>query len=790
MKQLFTLFLLLLPASMNLSAQEYYDLTDIYLKNARFDASIDFTVSDEGNLASGVKNIDHWPAYNSQPGKAAAVYQYGTAATFDGLSIPAVGPDGLQGSGLAMLADYAESSTQPTTVKYGQALKLAAGKYKFVAYWYNLSTQETVTSELSWVAATTKYSSRKTFAAGEWVKDSVLATVTVQKNKTGREGTLIVGFTNRQIKGAELPRLLLDRVVILRETPVGEGDIVIKKEELAAAIEQANAFYVEYGVQAIKTLSDQAQAVYDKADATMEEVLAVLYPLQNAIENAEWNYTKVVKMSFVRGATKCLVRLSPVGFENDGTLKYNVYLSNSPDDSVEGFRYDRTISSNGVIYVFDNINPCTLYYLHGSVTLSDGRVKYAEPVKFYTIPKGQVTCSYNNGGSAEENNRINNAINSALDYFNSMTSAIRNFNMGYSAGTPTADCNYTQTPWINMGANSSYQRTGTVMHEMQHGLGLIPYYTQWYNHVLREGVDGSGRGTGRWLGERAKEAVIFFSNDENDYLRGDFQHMWPYGINGASEDNGSEALYLANAAICQALGEDGLEHNIWVRHADPYYSFTQADTVKYYIKNESESRGFKTSFFKENAQGKVAWAEQTLAATLGDDHNAWYITFNPANQQYQFKNAATGKYLTLSGTTVSLSSTTTPGGNQNFHLMKGRVNAADDCDFRGYWLVRTSSWTPNCLNAGVNGAVGASALNLGDDAKTQRWVILTAEQLNYFDDGTLTAIDTLTPEVSQEAGERGVYDLQGRRLSAQPTKGRASLKSGVYIVNGKKVVVK
>ena len=44
----------------------------------------------------------------------------------------------------------------------------------------------------------------------------------------------------------------------------------------------------------------------------------------------------------------------------------------------------------------------------------------------------------------------------------------------------------------------------------------------------------------------------------------------------------------------------------------------------------------------------------------------------------------------------------------------------------------------------------------------------------------MTGIDNLTPALSK--GEGDYHDLQGRRV-VQPTK-------GVYIVNGKKVVVK
>ena len=42
------------------------------------------------------------------------------------------------------------------------------------------------------------------------------------------------------------------------------------------------------------------------------------------------------------------------------------------------------------------------------------------------------------------------------------------------------------------------------------------------------------------------------------HLTGDHIHFWPYGINGAHEDDGSDALYIIQSLIVQALGEDGL----------------------------------------------------------------------------------------------------------------------------------------------------------------------------------------------------------------------------------------
>ena len=86
------------------------------------------------------------------------------------------------------------------------------------------------------------------------------------------------------------------------------------------------------------------------------------------------------------------------------------------------------------------------------------------------------------------------------------------------------------------------------------------------------------------MGDRVTELLRFWENDASSVLNGDGTHMWPYGINGAHEDTGSEMLYIGCALIAQALGEDGLPPT--GGFCTPAYAFNQEDTIKYYIKNE------------------------------------------------------------------------------------------------------------------------------------------------------------------------------------------------------------
>lgn len=479
---------------------------------------------------------------------------------------------------------------------------------------------------------------------------------------------------------------------------------------------------------------------------------------------------------FARGATMAFGRIRSVKAES--IAERGFCWGETPDPTINDHKTTETLSNSGAIYVMKDLKPGTKYYMRAYVKTQTGKVGYGDAIKFYTIPKGNVTYSYNNGGDTEANNRVNNAATEACNIFNNLTEIRKKYNIGYSAGTPTADCYYADEPWMNMGANASYQRTGTIMHEMQHGMGLVPYSTQWNKDILRERLDGSGRGTGRWLGDRVSAFLDFWDNTTGSQLSGDYQHMWPYGINGASEDNGKLELYYANAMIGQALGEDGLEHRT-NQFAEPYYAFDQEDNIKYYLKNEAEERGLNTSFLIPNSNGLLTWKQMTPEEAVANDSVAWYITFTPSNQYYQFRNAATGQMMTYQAgfRTVNRTSITT---NDNFHLMRGRVDVTyGDTKKRGYWIIHpTGNWTPSALLARAAGMTSSEAFNITNDATAQRWLILTAAEMGVKEVDGISATT-----VSHSAADASYYDMQGRRVS-HPAK------KGLYIINGQKVIVR
>lgn len=464
--------------------------------------------------------------------------------------------------------------------------------------------------------------------------------------------------------------------------------------------------------------------------------------------------TVVTDSRYARGATMAFGRIKSVKANGSPISFRGFCCATNPNPTCEDILSSSTpLTHNdyGTIYCLEDLQPATLYYMRAYAKAKDGSIGYGDVIKFYTLPKGNITYSYNNGGSAAENQRINNALTQACDIFNNLTCINKHFNVGYGSGTPTADCNYRDEPWMNVGPNQSYQRTGTIMHEMQHGLGVIPYSTQWNKNILRETLDNEGRGTGHWLGERVSAFLDFWNNTSGSQLNGDYQHMWPYGINGAHEDGGDLWTYYANAMIGQALGEDGLEHR-YNTFADPCYIFMQEDTIKYYLKNEDADRGLYSAYLMPNATGALKWRTIATEDALQNDSAAWYITFTPNNQYYQLRNAATGQYMTYASNNFKTAKRTTLTASDNFHLMKGRVNVGSGKNAkRGYWLIHpTNDWSPTCLTANANSATTAQTFDLSNGATKQRWLILTADEIKVFEDAIVTQMraeinNTLVP---------------------------------------------
>lgn len=484
-----------------------------------------------------------------------------------------------------------------------------------------------------------------------------------------------------------------------------------------------------------QTAINDAQAVYDAASATDAQAEAAITALAEAsfafkILNAEGSGnvpTVVTDTRFVRGATWAFGRSTVSG---SNIMEEGFCWSEQPDPKVTDSRTTEYLDQKGKIYWLRDLKPATIYYMRAYAITKDYAVGYGDVIKFVTVPKGTIGHWYNNGGDEASNERINSAINTAIDYYWNNLTSIHDFGISvtFGSGTQTADCSYGGS--MRVGPNASYQQVGTIMHEAFHGIG-VGTHGMWWNGDMRS--DGN---RGVWLGDRVTETVRFWDNDATAVITGDDTHLWPYGCNGSHEDTHTDNQYCMMGILAQALNEDGLPGSGEIGYALPYYAYNHENGVKYYLKNEDENRGLYSAYLVETADHQLQWKAMSADEALANDAAAWYLTFTPSNQYYQLRNAATGYYITYASNTFKTAKHTTPTSADNLHLMRGRLDVGGR---RGYYIIHPeSSANPPALNAADNGKTAMASWSILRSAKSQRWLVMTADDIQDFEtNGTL-----------------------------------------------------
>lgn len=508
---------------------------------------------------------------------------------------------------------------------------------------------------------------------------------------------------------------------------------------LQAAIDSARGVYGNGSGNAADTLL----TVIHKNDTLVNNLNASLQSLQNGIPElyaAIFSYklangtgaapVVVTNPRFARGATMIFGRSTVTGVN---TIEEGFCWNTTSNPTIYDNRTTKNFWNNGAIYRIENLTPGTIYYVRAYAISSGYAVGYGKVLKVITIPMGKETYTLNGtpGSWGDNYDRINHALTGGTYYHNNLTS-IKNhhYSVYMNAGTPTAEGSY--GGYIQFGANPGYQQIGTAMHEMAHTIGVGQHF-MWYgpNSPLR--LYGS---TGPWLGERANNVLKFLDNDPSAQVQGDAMHFWPYGVNGAFEDNGSEFLYCANALIVEGLGEDGLPPT--GGFATPAYSFEQEDTAKYYIKTAETLTGRDVTFLAENKAGQLYSKIIPAKGALANDSSAWYITFIPSTGYYRIKNAATGKYFSYvnNGNGFTLVKTTAPNENNAFQLMAARytttfTNNGRAFTFKPYSIVWPESRIdPPALTANTDASAAATGFSFENSATTQHWLILSKQQLD------------------------------------------------------------
>ena len=407
-----------------------------------------------------------------------------------------------------------------------------------------------------------------------------------------------------------------------------------------------------------------------------------------------------------RGSIWIFGRLS---WSGSNVVEEGFCYSTSPNPTLENASYSTDwLDSYGKVIWIQGLTPGTMYYIRAYAITKGGAVGYGDVIKVPTIPQGDIHWSVRDSGDATADNHIRSSCEWAFDQWWDNLTQLTSFwpSIGHVSGVPTAECS--RGGWCSVGDSWSYQNPGTIMHEMLHGVGVGQHW-MWGDFTRNQ--------------YPVWDALRFWNNNETEVLNGDGMHLWPYGINGAHEDNGSDQLYIGNSLVCEALGEGGLPltDGQWLL---PYYAFVQDDNTKYYIKCEDKNRGLLTSYLVSDNSDNLKWQEMSATQAQADDKAAWYITFDASNQKYHIKNASTNKYICYSSADANNGFTT---GNTatDIQMKKCRVDVnVGSQTYQGLYFLDYGSGQSMVANA--SGVVGSTGFSIWDDATTQRWIILAA----------------------------------------------------------------
>ncbi len=474
-------------------------------------------------------------------------------------------------------------------------------------------------------------------------------------------------------------------------------------------------------------------------------------------EDAQRSTIRVTTYPYVAaGITIALVRASYS--TTSGTRELGVCWSKeSKEPTILDECSTEYFSNKGYLFRLEGLSSATGYWARPYVITNDGKVAYGETVRFFTERKGNTTYTYDYQAQVENPDQIawDYNINSGmaetvwmynqLSYLSGFALSVH-YVRGSGAGGGTADCSY--GGWMRVSQTTSYQQTGTMLHETNHGVG-VGTTSEWSNNSnLR-----SNTTNGKWLGPRATKMVRLLENNDGAYMQGDGTHMWAgttsgsltygYGINGAHEDSYSpsnQLLYFGNILITHALHQDGLlaTRSSGITTA---YTFTHDDDEIYYLKAESDKYGFDDRFVGcdvyVNARGKkiVTFGNNRVVfADIADDpYYQWKLTFDPARAMYAFKNVGSGTYLHNAQAVTKLQNTT-PSVDNYFMLLPARTDTkVGDFSATSYWMVRGNAYDSYGImlpaSAAEIGSVSGEVFNPNNEGgEAQRLFILNSAQ--------------------------------------------------------------
>ena len=124
--------------------------------------------------------------------------------------------------------------------------------------------------------------------------------------------------------------------------------------------------------------------------------------------------------------------------------------------------------------------------------------------------------------------RITTVMDSAVKLYNTYSNLTKFINVYYAPGVPTAEASSNGD--LRFGENRSYMVVPTAMHEMAHTMGVGT--TSEYAATCVDGV----------FRDDKVQAKLREMDGQNAELHCDRQHIWPYGLNQASEAKSEQDL--------------------------------------------------------------------------------------------------------------------------------------------------------------------------------------------------------------------------------------------------------
>lgn len=335
--------------------------------------------------------------------------------------------------------------------------------------------------------------------------------------------------------------------------------------------------------------------------------------------------------------------------------------------------------------------------------------------------------------------RITAVMDSAVKLYNTYSNLSKFINVYYAPGVPTAEASSNGD--LRFGENRSYMVVPTAMHEMAHTLGVGT--TSEYAATCVDGVFRNDK----------VQAKLREMDGPNAELHCDRQHIWPYGLNQASEAKSEkdlinhvilvETIYQQLFKVAfykegriKSLGETKKCMGITASNALELMDCSDAATfvkifsvgdnpVTYYIQlgnrvvdipNESTAAGIVASTYGYN----------------GGAHQRY--TFDDAGvntpNAFLLKNYKSGLYLQAVGTQV-------------------QQNRKVDRDESFIWKLEEAGTKPDTSSAGDTSIV---APDTTDTSKT---------------DTSITRIVRIR-DIQLQAAPTRTFDLKGRNIGRQP----------------------